>query len=65
MPGSPLQISNAKRGMCNWPPVGGWTQIELDGDVKLKDGERSGQADHALASACGAIHDVDGSCGSA
>jgi lipopolysaccharide export system protein LptA len=28
----------------------GWTQIELDGDVKLKDGDRTGQADHASAS---------------
>src|SRR5207245_164712 len=27
---------------------GGWAQMDLQGDVRLKEGERSGQADHAV-----------------
>jgi len=49
LPGGPPQISSAKRGNVQLVAGSGWTQIELDGDVKLKDGDRSGQADHALA----------------
>jgi lipopolysaccharide export system protein LptA len=49
MPGGPPQISTAKRGSVQLTAGSGWTQIDLDGDVKLKDGDRSGQADHASA----------------
>jgi lipopolysaccharide export system protein LptA len=28
-------------------PTGGWSQMDLHGNVKLKDGDRGGQADHA------------------
>jgi LPS export ABC transporter protein LptC len=49
IPGSPLQTSTAQRGTAQLQAGGGWTQIELNDNVKFKEGERSGQADHALA----------------
>ncbi|MDP9338099.1 MAG: LPS export ABC transporter periplasmic protein LptC, partial [Acidobacteriota bacterium] len=48
LPGGRPQISTAKRGEVQLAAGSGWTQIELDGDVRLKDGDRSGQADHAI-----------------
>jgi lipopolysaccharide export system protein LptA len=49
LPGGAPQISTARRGSVQLAAGAGWTQIELDGDVRLKDGERSGQGDHATA----------------
>ena len=49
VPGGAPQISTARRGSVQLAAGAGWTQIELDGDVRLKDGERSGQGDHATA----------------
>ncbi len=49
VPGGTPQISSAQRGRVQLAAGAGWTQIDLDGDVKLKDGDRSGQGDHATA----------------
>ena len=49
IPGAPSQITMAKRGVAHLLANGGWSQIELHENVKFKEGERSGQADHAVA----------------
>jgi lipopolysaccharide export system protein LptA len=45
--GRPVQTATAANGMALMSPTGGWSEMDLQGDVKLKDGDRSGQADHA------------------
>jgi lipopolysaccharide export system protein LptA len=49
IPGSPVQTSTALRGTAQLQAGGGWSQIELNDNVKFKEGERSGQADRAVA----------------
>jgi lipopolysaccharide export system protein LptA len=49
LPGSPSQTSTAKRGAAQLVASGGWSQIELHDAVKFKEGDRSGQADNAVA----------------
>jgi lipopolysaccharide export system protein LptA len=49
VPGGASQVSTARRGSVQLAAGAGWTQIDLDGDVRLKDGDRSGQGDHATA----------------
>jgi lipopolysaccharide export system protein LptA len=46
--GSPLQTASAQNGVAQLLPTGGWSQMDLQGGVKLKEGDRSGQADHAV-----------------
>jgi lipopolysaccharide export system protein LptA len=46
--GSPLQTVIAQNGVAQLLASGGWSQLDLQGDVKLKEGDRSGQADHAV-----------------
>jgi len=46
--GSPLQTATAQNGAAQLLPAGGWSQIDLQGDVRLKEADRSGQADHAV-----------------
>jgi lipopolysaccharide export system protein LptA len=46
--GSPLQTASAQTGVAQLLPTGGWSQMDLQGGVKLKEGDRSGQADHAV-----------------
>jgi lipopolysaccharide export system protein LptA len=46
--GNPLQTASAQNGIAQLLPTGGWSQMDLQGDVKLKEGDRSGQADHAV-----------------
>ena len=48
LPGKPLQTATAQNGSAQLLPSGGWSQMELQGDVKLKDGDRNARADHAL-----------------
>ena len=60
VPGGPPQISTAKRGSVQLAAGSGWTQIDLDGDVKLKDGDRSGQADQAIAVRVGQLMTLNG-----
>jgi len=45
--GHPLQTATAKSGVAQLLATGGWSQMDLQGDVKLKEADRSAQADHA------------------
>jgi lipopolysaccharide export system protein LptA len=60
MPGAPSQITTAKRGVTHLLANGGWSQIELNENVKFKEGERSGQADHAIAVSASQITTLNG-----
>jgi lipopolysaccharide export system protein LptA len=46
--GRQVQTAIARNGVVELASTGGWSQMDLDGDVKLKEGERSGQGDHAV-----------------
>ena len=46
--GKPLQTVTAQNGVAQLLASGGWSQMDFQGDVKLKEGDRSGQADHAV-----------------
>jgi LPS export ABC transporter protein LptC len=46
--GHPVQIATARNGLAELQTTGGWSQMDLDGDVRLKEGERSGQSAHAV-----------------
>jgi lipopolysaccharide export system protein LptA len=48
IPGHPLQTAAARNGLVELQATGGWSQMDLDGDVRLKEGERSGQGAHAV-----------------
>jgi LPS export ABC transporter protein LptC len=45
--GKPAQTATAQSGVAQLLASGGWAQMDLQGNVKLKEGDRSGQADHA------------------
>src|ERR1700730_3287342 len=60
IPGAPSQITMAKRGVAHLLANGGWSQIELNENVKFKEGERSGQADHAVAVSASQITTLSG-----
>jgi LPS export ABC transporter protein LptC len=45
--GKPTQTATAQSGTAQLLASGGWSQMDLHGNVKLKEGDRSGQADHA------------------
>jgi lipopolysaccharide export system protein LptA len=45
--GHPVQTASAKKGVAQLSAAGGWSQMDLQGDVKLKEGDRSGQGEHA------------------
>jgi len=42
-----LQTATAKNGVAQLLAAGGWSQMDLQGDVKLKEADRNAQADHA------------------
>jgi LPS export ABC transporter protein LptC len=46
--GRPVQTATAQNGAARMASTGGWSQMDLQGDVKLKEGDHSGQADHAI-----------------
>ena len=46
--GHPVQTATAKSGLAQMAATGGWAQMDLEGDVKIKEGDRSGQAEHAV-----------------
>lgn len=46
--GKPVQTASAQNGVAELVESAGWSQMELQGDVKLREGDRSGQADHAM-----------------
>ena len=45
---APLQTATAQNGVAQLLAMGGWSQMDLQGNVKLKEDSRSGQADHAV-----------------
>src|SRR5712692_4276670 len=45
--GKPVQTATAQSGTAQLLASGGWSQMDLQGNVKLKEGDRSGHADHA------------------
>jgi lipopolysaccharide export system protein LptA len=45
--GHPVQTATARTGLAQMAADGAWSQMDLQGDVKLKEGDRSGQAEHA------------------
>jgi LPS export ABC transporter protein LptC len=45
--GHALQIATAQNGVAQLLAAGGWSQMDLEGGVKLKEAERNAQADHA------------------
>jgi lipopolysaccharide export system protein LptA len=47
MSGHPVQTATARNGLAQMSADGGWSQMDMQGDVKLKEADRSGQADHA------------------
>jgi lipopolysaccharide export system protein LptA len=45
--GHQLQTATARSGVAQLLATGGWSQMDLQGDVKLKEADRNAQADHA------------------
>jgi lipopolysaccharide export system protein LptA len=45
LPGHPAQSAAAQNGVAQLLESGGWSQMELQGEVKLKEGDKNGQAD--------------------
>jgi lipopolysaccharide export system protein LptA len=45
---APLETATAESGAAQLLATGGWSQMDLQGNVKLKEGDRGGQADHAV-----------------
>ena len=45
--GKPAQTATAQSGVAQLLASGGWSQMDLQGNVRLKEADRSGQADHA------------------
>ena len=46
--GKPVQTASGEAGVVEFGTTGGWAQMQLDGGVRLKDGDRSALADHAV-----------------
>ena len=47
-PGKNTQTATGKSGVAQIEKSGGWSQMEMQGDVRLKDAEKSAQADNAV-----------------
>ncbi|HJZ64170.1 MAG TPA: LptA/OstA family protein [Candidatus Acidoferrum sp.] len=47
-PGKTTQTASGKNGTAQLEAKGGWSEMELHGDVRLKDADKSAQADNAL-----------------
>jgi len=47
-PGKATQTATAQSGVAKLLASGGWSQMDLQGNVNLKEGDRSGQADYAV-----------------
>jgi lipopolysaccharide export system protein LptA len=46
--GHPVQTATAQSGVAQMLATGGWSQMDLQGNVHLAEGDRKGQADHAV-----------------
>ncbi len=42
------QTATSRSGVAEMSAAGGWSQMDLQGDVKLREGDRTGQAEHAV-----------------
>jgi lipopolysaccharide export system protein LptA len=51
--GHALQTATAKSGVAQLLAAGGWSQMDLQGDVKLNEADRKAQADHATFTRAG------------
>jgi lipopolysaccharide export system protein LptA len=47
MEGKPTQTATAQSGIAQLLPAGGWSQMDLNGNVKLREADRNGRSDHA------------------
>jgi LPS export ABC transporter protein LptC len=48
VPGRPVQTATASSGVAQLLATGGWSQMDLHGQVRLKEGDRSGRAEQAV-----------------
>ncbi len=48
MEGKPTQTATAQSGVAQLLPAGGWSQLDLNGNVKLREADRNGRSDHAM-----------------
>jgi lipopolysaccharide export system protein LptA len=46
--GKPLQTADSKNGLIQMEPTGEWSKITMQGNVHLKEGDRSGEAQQAI-----------------
>jgi lipopolysaccharide export system protein LptA len=46
--GKPLQTADSKNGLIQMEPTGEWSKITMQGNVRLKEGDRSGEAQQAV-----------------
>lgn len=46
--GKPLQTADSKNGLIQIEPTGEWSKITMQGNVHLKEGDRSGEAQQAV-----------------
>jgi lipopolysaccharide export system protein LptA len=46
--GKPTQTATAQNGLAQLLPAGGWSQMDLNGNVKLREADRNGRSDHAM-----------------
>ena len=46
--GHAKQVATARNGVVDLQTSGGWSQMKLDGDVKLREAEHTGEAEHAV-----------------
>jgi lipopolysaccharide export system protein LptA len=46
--GKPLQTADSKSGLIQMEPTGEWSKITMQGNVRLKEGDRSGEAQQAV-----------------
>ena len=48
VPGRPVQTAAASSGVAQLLATGGWSRMDLHGQVRLKEGDRSGRAEQAV-----------------
>ena len=48
LPGRPIQTASAQKGSAELREGGGWSQVGMQGSVKLKEGERNSHADKVV-----------------
>ncbi len=47
LPGRPVQTATARSGVTQLSPGGVWAQLDLQGDVQIREGERTAHGEHA------------------